>query len=306
MYYFLSLKDLCGKYLFSLRSMHFHMSLHTGETCYICENCGEKFFTPNGIRNHCCEKKRRRPEKDFRTYDQRYCRFCDSRFSNMDERKLHKCAFENSDDPKTIYCRFCGKLLNKLAYNRHIEIHSGIDWICNICNRKLATERALKIHLTTHTGNKNYKCKICLETFINKVVLERHMRFHGTFTTKLYRCEYCFKELSSETSLKSHVQRVHKTSAQCELCKEMFESREDLKVHINSFHEPSICQYCNKSFALPRYLKMHEKLHNDDSSSKIQCEFCSKMFYSKYLKPHVYRAHQENFSNWQKANQNIV
>jgi len=32
--------DLCGKYLVSLRSMRYHISLHTGETSYICETCG--------------------------------------------------------------------------------------------------------------------------------------------------------------------------------------------------------------------------------------------------------------------------
>lgn len=297
---------MCGKYLFSLRSMNFHLSLHTNQTCYICESCGTKFFTPNGIRNHSCEKKRRRPEVDFRTYDQRYCRFCDSRFASMDERKMHNCAYENPDDPKTVYCRFCEKLLNKLAFNRHIEIHSGVDWLCNICSRKLATERALKIHLTTHTGNKSYKCKLCTETFINRVVMDRHMRYHYLSSSNSYRCPNCAKHLSSVTSLKSHIQRVHNTSAQCELCKKLFQSKDELKLHISESHEPSICEYCNKSFALPRYLKMHEKLHNDDSSSKMQCQFCAKLLYVKCLKPHVYRAHPEQFSRWQEANPSLT
>lgn len=136
--------DLCGKYLVSIRSMSFHMSLHTGNTCYICENCGEKFYTPNGIKGHSCEKKRRRPEKDFRTYDLRHCRFCDSYFGSFDENKAHQCLYQHPDDPKMVFCRCCGKILAKLAFNRHMEIHSGKDWICAVCDRKLATERALK------------------------------------------------------------------------------------------------------------------------------------------------------------------
>lgn len=123
--------------------MSFHMSLHTGDTCYICENCGEKFFTPNGIKGHSCEKKRRRPEVDFRTYDMRYCRFCDTRFSSLDENKAHVCVYQHPDESKMVFCRCCGKILAKLAFNRHMETHSGVDWICTICDRKLATERAL-------------------------------------------------------------------------------------------------------------------------------------------------------------------
>lgn len=120
------------------------MGLHTGQTCYICETCGEKFFTPNGIKNHSCEKKRRRPETDFRTYDHRYCRFCDTHFSSFDENKAHICAFQHPDNPKSVHCRCCGKTLAKWTFNRHMEIHSGVDWVCTLCNRKVATERALK------------------------------------------------------------------------------------------------------------------------------------------------------------------
>lgn len=155
--------------------------------------------------------------------------------------------------------------------------------------------------MTTHSGNKPYKCKLCTESFINKVVLDRHMRFHGA-ATKVYRCEYCFKQLSTETSLKSHVQRLHKTTAQCELCKMEFSSREDLKDHLLTSHEPAVCNVCNKSFTLPRYLKMHEKLHFEDSTARVQCPVCSKLLGMKNIKSHVFRHHPDQFEVWQQSN----
>ena len=81
------------------------------------------------------------------------------------------------------------------------------------------------------------------------------MRFHGQ-QPKLFRCEFCFKQLSTETSLKSHVQRLHKNTVQCELCKMEFPNRDYLKDHFQENHEPSVCGICGKSFALPRYLKV--------------------------------------------------
>lgn len=81
------------------------------------------------------------------------------------------------------------------------------------------------------------------------------MRFHGQ-TPKLFRCEFCFKQLSTETSLKSHVQRLHRNTVQCELCKLEFANRECLKDHFQNTHPPSMCKICGKSFALPRYLKV--------------------------------------------------
>lgn len=154
--------------------------------------------------------------------------------------------------------------------------------------------------MTTHSGNKPYKCKVCVESFINKVVLDRHMRFHGA-APKFYRCEFCFKQLSTETSLKSHVQRLHKQTVQCELCKQEFSTREQLKDHLSNDHEPSVCQICNKNFTLPRYLKMHEKLHFD-VGDRFPCPVCSKLFVMKNIKSHMFRHHPDQFDNWQQTN----
>jgi hypothetical protein len=295
--------DLCGKYLASFRSMKCHMTLHTGNTSYICENCGEKFFTPYGMKKHSCQKqkKRRRPEVNYRITDMRHCRFCDTRFPNQEANQAHTCRYQFPEDPKNCVCRVCDKTMSKLVFNRHMETHTGIDWICLVCDRQVMTERALKRHMTTHTGDKPFGCELCTERFMSKLLLERHMRFHGG-PVKVYRCEFCFKELSTETVLRRHL-LLHKSTCFCELCKAKFNTREELNYHLQSAHEPSVCNVCNKSFMLPRYLKMHMKLHYDPSE-KFNCPYCSKTFKFKRLKPHVFRAHQDVFQKWQMENPN--
>lgn len=111
---------------------------------YMCENCGEDFYTSNGMKNHSCQKKRKRPEVDFRINDQRYCIFCDKRFENFDANKSHPCRYQDPEDKKSVFCRCCGKHMAKLVFKRHLEIHSGVDWICPICNKQISTERGLK------------------------------------------------------------------------------------------------------------------------------------------------------------------
>jgi hypothetical protein len=125
--------------------MEFHMTIHNGTTSFICENCGEKFYTPTGLKRHSCEKKRRRAERDFlSTFDMRYCRFCDKRFNNYGENKAHVCPYQHPENRRRCFCRCCGKEMKKCMFNRHMETHTDIDWVCSICDKKLITERALK------------------------------------------------------------------------------------------------------------------------------------------------------------------
>ncbi|KAG5668468.1 hypothetical protein PVAND_016408 [Polypedilum vanderplanki] len=294
--------DLCGKTLASLSSMRQHMGIHLDTPIDICAVCGEKFFTRKGMQYHSCNRKQRRPEKDYRINDLRECRYCGVKFDNLDENKAHLCPYKHPTDKKLVICRFCDKEVPKASFSRHLEVHSGIDYTCRVCNKKVASKRALRIHMTIHTGDKPHKCSYCSEGFCNKTALDYHMRFHGQ-TTKVYRCEFCFKELSTEYSLKSHIKRVHRKTSQCEICKQEFTSKEMMKDHVRMMHEPSVCKVCGKSFILPRYMRMHEKLHYDNGpeAERHPCSICSKYLTEKNLKSHVFRKHPEQFEEWQNT-----
>lgn len=129
------------------------------------------------------------------------------------------------------------------------------------------------------------------------------MRFHGA-TPKLHRCEYCFAELSTETVLRRHIQKIHRKTAICELCKMELPSKEHLKDHLLQSHEPAVCPICSKTFTLPRYLKMHEKLHFDDVQ-RTSCSICSKSLGTKNIKAHVYRHHPDQFDDWLQTYQSV-
>lgn len=168
-------------------------------------------------------------------------------------------------------------------------------------NPTIFLKSLIQIFFSSYFSNKPYKCPECPETFISKIVLDRHMRFHGR-PIKLFRCEFCFKQLSTDLSLKSHIQRVHSSFSQCELCKEKFDNKEHLKDHIQSSHPSSDCSICGKIFALPRYLQMHMKLHfnNNGGEERINCQICSRSQLTRNLKSHIYRAHGEQFEKWTK------
>lgn len=96
---------------------------------------------------------------------------------------------------------------------------------------------------------------MCPETFTSSNMRKYHMRYHGKPLINL-KCEFCERELSSESNLRKHIIKVHQKIAKCELCKMEFPERSLLKDHLASSHPPCVCKHCGKSFALPRYLKV--------------------------------------------------
>lgn len=142
---------MCGKYLRSLNSLTYHMTLHTGKTSFICETCGEKFATSKGIQKHCCARNRKRPMKDYASYNYRHCLYCLSDFSSYDENKAHLCKYRDPTNLKHAICRCCGKSILKREFRRHMKRHEkrySDEYTCKLCNRILSSERTFQGEFT--------------------------------------------------------------------------------------------------------------------------------------------------------------
>lgn len=93
-------------------------------------------------------KRRKRPEYDFRTFDVRHCKYCGLQFETFEENKAHNCENQFEDQPKLFRCRFCNIDMSKSSYNKHMGRHLEPDkeYICGYCNKKLSDENGLAIH----------------------------------------------------------------------------------------------------------------------------------------------------------------
>lgn len=297
--------DFCGRLFTTMRSLKNHLDIHMDNFKYVCAVCGEKYATSTGISKHAClNKKRKRPVVDFRTYDVRHCKYCGKIFPNFEENRAHQCENQFDNDPKSFKCRFCDTVMSKNSYNKHISRHLATeeDLTCKHCGKRLADATTLAVHITTHTGNKPFRCDFdeCGQSFLNKSLLHRHLRFHGIDIEK-FHCSLCMKEVASKYHLKSHM-RTHEASAQCQLCKKLFKTRESLQSHYRKSHEPVECRYCKKQFVLPRYLKMHEKTHIAAEEKPFKCDYCSTKSFTKMalLMNHMLKNHEEFMDEWRK------
>jgi len=121
---------------------------------------------------------------------------------------------------------------------------------------------------------KAHKCRVQCNDVSTDIINEDQ----GLFT-----CDICHKNYKSEALLKTHSNRVHcKAEITCPYCQREFKQKHHLKDHVRSVHEgirPYKCSYCEKSFGLPKTLRVHLMGHTNERP--YQCDICEKTFRQK-------------------------
>ncbi|XP_063975021.1 zinc finger protein 236-like isoform X2 [Diachasmimorpha longicaudata] len=80
---------------------------------------------------------------------------------------------------------------------------------CHICLKKGFTAAALKTHLRSHRGSREFQCPECSLKFCTNGGLTRHIKIHNKQEVA-YNCPRCGETFSSEGQLKLHV-KCHET-----------------------------------------------------------------------------------------------
>ncbi|XP_065363944.1 transcription factor grauzone-like isoform X2 [Calliphora vicina] len=179
------------------------------------------------------------------------------------------------------------------------EVAMSIDLVCDICQTRVETWKALREHfLLAHTKTPYIKC--CDIVYRKPRELIEHLEWHKN--PDMFRCQICDKNMSSARNLTIHITSEHPDEA---------DSVE--------FYE---CEHCSKRIRNYNLFKKHMRSHNKDQ--EVECHICNKRFCSeinltrhicnmhKYTKYHVcdvcgqkYK-NKESFKNHYAKHQGII
>lgn len=196
----------------------------------------------------------------------------------------------------------------------------------HIARHELRKERLLEIEKADVRS-----CAACGQNFANEAILQRHLQTHAKtedlqkFNLEIswFSCHLCKKKYTHESKLKAHLMIHDKKSVCniCALCGSRFNHNEELQNHMKE-HTTNIVQ-AHSTLGKLNTLISHNSLEEGNSfplaemlllnkssstvplertngsmnltSKKIRCDYCSKIFKSKWtLNSHV-AAHEGRF-----------
>lgn len=311
----------CKKRYSTKKSLLRHQLLHE-EPNFECDICNVKFYRKDKLKAHYDKCSEKNPDQV------RKCNICGDTFENNEILREHrakhvtegilteedlrdieprpeekkpgeKIGRKRRTDIVGLECTECNKqYTSRKGLLRHIQVHEGKKYLCDICPKKFYRREHLKIHVAKHNMIKPYKCTRCTKRFIKEEQLTNHLSKHDrtfkknkeTDSSKRFLCEICSKSFTQSTTLIAHL-RAHNGIKPyvCEVCSRPFTTNAYLKMHMRTHTQerPYICQYCSRAFARADTLANHLTSHTGEA--KYHCKYCPKNFRRlKSLKEHVF------------------
>ena len=214
----LHLCNTCGKCFTTRGILKTHQQLHTANPHH-CVNCNRHFRTLDELNVHA---------RIHSTERGHMCALCNKFYTTAADLNTHvshahnqndllqaavviqqadpsvQRQSDNSDDKGKSFSCECGKnfTLERLL-KAHRKLHSGMPYICDVCSRGCISPSALKIHMSTHTGERAYPCAFCNKRFRSSSEMNRHTRIHTG--NKPYTCSICSQCFGRTDALKKHM-----------------------------------------------------------------------------------------------------
>ncbi|KAI5635913.1 hypothetical protein NE865_11332 [Phthorimaea operculella] len=165
--------QICNILFQSESSYNTHMKVH--DTMVFCDVCN-KWYSAKTFKMHLQTSKKHNKVEDFKFS----CDECNARFAI--KAALHYHIMSVHKNLRPYKCSLCpaafvrASPLRAHVNSAHKKHQRERKHLCAECDAKFMTKRQLKAHMVRHTGERPYKCKVCLATFGYSGALFTHNR----------------------------------------------------------------------------------------------------------------------------------
>lgn len=194
--------DGCDHTTKTKQQLEDHISSHSDERPYQCDDCDSSFKKETHLKEHIKLK-----HNDIRDF---HCDECDYSAKTQSMFRTHKKKVHGNDE---IQCKYegCDYIARHHSYmKKHIEtIHGDPIYICEDCGKALTTDKAIKEHMIYHE-DKQFQCTFtdCDAMFYTSGDQRRHEILHGE---KQFKCkdENCSYEAHYQFVIDRHYEKIH-------------------------------------------------------------------------------------------------
>ncbi|XP_053123819.1 zinc finger protein 574 [Hemicordylus capensis] len=294
---------LCSKVLASPAELEKHREEHSGESRFLCVDCGLGFGTEAVLLSH------RRTHSSNPLYR---CA-CGKTFINMtkflyhrrshsaNSTQIHELPASPSEDqhledepseppelpeeqqeviPLAIICSVdnVAAVVDSNAKEQKSE-----EFQCPMCSKTFPKQAQLSRHQRfAHKMERRHKCLTCGKMFKKKSHMRNHLLTHTG--ERPYHCKECGKSFNSPANLQRHrLTHTGERPYRCDICQKCFTQSSTLQQHllVHSRHYPYKCQECGSVFHRPYRLLMHRYHHTGEYPYK--CQTCGRSFLLRRL-----------------------
>ena len=189
------------------------------------------------------------------------CDHCN--FTSSGQKRMDRHVVKHSD-ARDFICQECGKgYKTEVALKDHILWHTGVfAFKCDICNTKYLTKGRFNLHkkITHETPPNSFPCPTCDFSCNTKHYLGVHMTKHTG--EKKYKCRLSCEKVFRRAPARSKHELIHKGIKNwgCPICHKRFYLQEKLTDHVKRHlgQKDFVCTVCRAAFVEPSGLRRHK------------------------------------------------